>query len=315
MQKNNKKEASMKYLNYDNNDTFDCYKNDDRGSELSLNECGYEKCSPSHYWQGHRDFYLFHYVLKGKGILKYKDEEIRTIRKGQCFFIKPHDEIYYEADEKDPWEYIWIGFGGISAKSLMKKCTLSDTIIQEAKNVDELLNLYKEIISNSRKGEFSNLLVLSVLYRFIVYLLENYRKEDFLEMSIKEQNFSKIIKMIESRYKNDVTVKKIAQIVGYEKTYVYRLFQEFLGMPPKQYVVYLRLYDAVQQIKLSSEENIEKIAASVGFNEYITFYRAFKKFVGMSPDEYRRKIKKGEIISMGLKEFDILEKKIDKFKK
>jgi len=35
----------------------------------------------------------------------------------------------------------------------------------------------------------------------------------------------------------------------------------------------------------------------------------------MSPDEYRRKIKKGEIISMGLKEFDILEKKIDKFKK
>ena len=133
-------------------------------------------------------------------------------------------------------------------------------------------------------------------------------------MTVKEQNFSKIIKMVDSQYKKEISVKKIAQIVGYEKTYVYRLFQEFLNMPPKQYIAYLRLYDATQQIKFSSGENFEKIATSVGFNEYITFYRAFKKFVGMSPDDYRKKIKDENIVSIWLKEYELLEKKIEKFR-
>lgn len=303
----------MKYLNYDNNDTFDCYKSRDKVSELTLDECGYEKCSPKHYWEGRRDFYLFHYILKGKGILKHNNE-IKEIQGGQCFFIKPNEEIYYEADENEPWEYIWIGFGGLSAKSLMKKCTLSDKIVQDAKNVDLLLSLYKEMISNSRKGEFANLLVLSVLYRFIVYLLENYGKEDYLEMNIKEQNFKKIVKMIDLYYKNKISVKKIAQIVGYEKTYVYRLFQEFMGMPPKQYVCYLRLRAAIQEIRLLDEENMEKIAINVGFDEYLTFYRSFKKFLGMSPDEYRRKVKEDGIINIELKEFESFEQKINKFR-
>ena len=85
-------------------------------------------------------------------------------------------------------------------------------------------------------------------------------------------------------------------------------------MPPKQYIAYLRLYDATQQIKFSSGENFEKIATSVGFNEYITFYRAFKKFVGMSPDDYKKKIKQGNIVSIWLKEYELLEKKIEKFR-
>jgi AraC-like DNA-binding protein len=61
-------------------------------------------------------------------------------------------------------------------------------------------------------------------------------------------------------------------------------------------------------------ENFEKIATSVGFNEYITFYRAFKKFVGMSPDDYRKKIKHENIVSIWLKEYELLEKKIEKFR-
>jgi hypothetical protein len=36
--------------------------------------------------------------------------------------------------------------------------------------------------------------------------------------------------------------------------------------------------------------------------------------VGMSPDDYKKKIKQGNIVSIWLKEYELLEKKIEKFR-
>lgn len=307
----------MKYSNNDNfanNESFDLYKSDDKGSELCFNECGYEKCSKNHFWEGKRNFYLFHYVLNGKGILSINGNDAQSICKGQCFFITPEDHAYYIADEQSPWEYIWIGFSGMSARGLMKRCGLVKQPVQDVKNEEQLLSLYKEIISNSRKGEYANLLVLAVIYKFVVYLLDNYRMESDGEYTQTEQNFRKIIKVFEANYKTEMDIDKIAKSIGYEKTYVYRLFKKYLGMPPKQYIAYLRLYDALQQIKFNSDERIDKIATEVGFNDYVSFYRAFKKFINMSPEEYRMKLKDGSIERYHLKEMDILEKKIEQYR-
>ena len=210
----------MKLLNYENNETYDCYINDDKGYELSLNECGYEKCSPSHYWGGVKKFYLFHYILKGKGILKINDGEERIVRGGQVFFVSPYDKIYYEADEIDPWEYIWIGFSGISAKSILQCSTLLKTGIQDVKNEKLLLSLYKNIAASSRKGDVAYLLVLSGLYRFVAYLLENYGIDRSIrDFNIKEQNFRKIVKMLDEKYKTELLIAaKKAEAANEAKT-------------------------------------------------------------------------------------------------
>ena len=305
----------MKLLNYDNNETYDCYINDDKGYELNLNECGYEKCSPSHYWVGRKKFFLFHYVLRGKGILSVNDGPACPIRKGQVFFVSPYDKIYYEADENDPWEYIWIGFSGISAKSILQCSTLLKTSVQDVKNEKLLLGLYKNIAASSRKGDVAYLLVLSGLYRFVAYILENYGIDRTTrDFNVKEQNFRKIIKMLDSKYTTDIGATKIARLVGYEKTYVYRLFQEFLGLSPQKYVNYLRVIEAMQRMKLAERESFEGLSAELGFNDYSTFYRTFKALVGISPNEYRDRIKNNTMESLHLKGFDELESKIGKFR-
>lgn len=304
-----------KLLNYDNNETYDCYINEDRGYELNLNECGYEKCSPCHYWEGHKKFYLFHYILRGKGVLRVNEGALKPVRQGQVFFVSPYDKIYYEADENEPWEYIWIGFSGISAKSIMQYSTLLKTNIQDVKNEKQLLGLYRNIAFSSRKGDTAYLLVLSGLYRFIAYLLENYGIDRLeRDLSVKEQNFRKIIKMIDSKYMSNVSAEELANVIGYEKTYVYRMFKEMLSISPQKYIAYRRIYEAMQYLKSGGHESLEEIAAKVGFIDYSVFYRTFKSLAGMTPNEYREKAKGNIIESLHLKEFDELEKKIDKFR-
>lgn len=305
----------MKYLNFENNATYDCYINDDRGCELNLNECGYERCSPSHYWEGHKKFYLFHYILRGKGILRVNGGESRPAVQGQVFFVSPHDRIYYEADEQDPWEYIWIGFSGISAKSILQHSTLLKENVQDVKNEKRLLGLYRSILASSRRGDVAYLLVLSGLYSFIAYLLESYGIDRAgRDFTVKEQNFRKIVGMIDGRYTAPVGIAQIARAVGYEKTYVYRLFREYLSVSPQKYIQHRRIYEAMQRIKSGERESFEEIAASVGYNDYSAFYRVFRALAGMSPNEYRDRVKGNTIESLHLKEFDELEKKIDRFR-
>ena len=71
---------------------------------------GFQNCLPSHYYgPAVRPHWLLHYVVSGKGVF-HREGEIHSIGAGDIFVIPPYLETYYEADAKEPWQYIWIGF-------------------------------------------------------------------------------------------------------------------------------------------------------------------------------------------------------------
>lgn len=56
-----------------------------------------------------REYFLLHYVVRGKGIFRRGKREY-TLQAGEIFVIRPGEVTYYEADMRDPWEYMWAGF-------------------------------------------------------------------------------------------------------------------------------------------------------------------------------------------------------------
>ena len=73
-------------------------------------DCGWEHCEPSHFFgPTARMYWLLHYVVSGSGV--FETGGVRyPVRTGQMFVIRPLETTFYQADEHDPWEYIWIGF-------------------------------------------------------------------------------------------------------------------------------------------------------------------------------------------------------------
>lgn len=73
-------------------------------------DCGWERCEPSHsFGPTARMYWLLHYVVSGSGV--FESGGVRhPVRGGQMFVIRPLETTFYQADEHDPWEYIWIGF-------------------------------------------------------------------------------------------------------------------------------------------------------------------------------------------------------------
>jgi AraC-like DNA-binding protein len=83
------------------------------------------------------------------------------------------------------------------------------------------------------------------------------------------------------------TLDAVAAQAGTSRSVLAQRFVHFIGQPPMQYLRHLRMQLAS---RLLAEEGakVAAVATAVGFESDAAFSRAFKKSVGLSPDEWRR---------------------------
>ena len=106
-----------------------------------------------------------------------------------------------------------------------------------------------------------------------------------------ESKFSKIapaVKYIESNFlSKNISCEYLAAICNISYSYLQRLFNEKYGVPPKKYIIQLKINYACDLLK-NSNCKIAETAEMVGFEDLYFFSRQFKKYVGLSPTEYKR---------------------------
>ena len=86
-----------------------------------------------------------------------------------------------------------------------------------------------------------------------------------------------------------LTLPDIAERLGYSVRQVQRFIQKKYGMP---YIIMLRTrkIDSIKKLLVDEPDiPVSEIAARVGYNSETSLYRDFKKHVGCTPCEYRKK--------------------------
>ena len=80
----------------------------------------------------------------------------------------------------------------------------------------------------------------------------------------------------------------IAAYVGINRSYLYTLFRDQLGMSPKEYLTSFRITRAAQLLEIT-ELSIESVALSCGYQDTLGFSKIFKARLGMTPSAYRKR--------------------------
>lgn len=105
------------------------------------------------------------------------------------------------------------------------------------------------------------------------------------------RNVQKIVDEIDICIKgrNDemITLRYLAQKLGYSEFYVSRKFKEISGMQLRDYLRYRKLAFALKEIR-DTGAGILDIALNYGFSSHEAFTRAFKDTYGITPSEYRQ---------------------------
>ena len=105
---------------------------------------------------------------------------------------------------------------------------------------------------------------------------------------MRKTNIQDIINYIEDNITYEISLSEIAKTVNYSPYYCSACFRKYIGTSIKNYILKSRLQRAAEDLSLTQLRVID-ISCKYGYSSQEAFSRAFLRFYGTSPYEYRKK--------------------------
>jgi AraC-like DNA-binding protein len=105
---------------------------------------------------------------------------------------------------------------------------------------------------------------------------------------LRDPFIGKALSLIHASPSHNWTLEDLAREAGLSRSVLAERFTAFVGIPPMQYLGKWRMQIATGLLN-SGQTNIASVAAEVGYGSEAAFSRAFKRIVGASPSEHRRR--------------------------
>lgn len=141
--------------------------------------------------------------------------------------------------------------------------------------------------------EYSRKMILSEMRTSALakeILAECVRKLKSREFFGGKETTERIINYIHENYLNQITNKEISDAFGFHPNYVSEMIRLATGVPLHRYILHVRLMHATDMLE-SGRYTISEIAAKSGFGDIYYFSKYFKKNMGISPTEYRKRLR------------------------
>lgn len=88
----------------------------------------------------------------------------------------------------------------------------------------------------------------------------------------------------------EIHTSELASVSGISETYLKRLFGERFGVPPKKYIIQMKINHAAELLRLD-RYSISDVAVMSGYSDLYFFSRQFKSYMGISPSDFSKKYK------------------------
>ena len=257
-------------------------------SDFYLLFCGIQECTPLYsFGPAVRSHHLLHYCVSGKGYY-YAGDKQYTIEPGDAFLILPDEVTFYQADEQDPWTYLWVGFSENQVNDYLQRCGLdSEHLICHCEEKELLVSYIEDILRHNTLSYSNEIYIQGILFLIFASFSRSADikyKSDFTSENI---HISKAIEFIQKNYQNVITVRDIADYVSLNRSYLCSMFQENLHMSPQQFLLRFRVTKATELLS-DTDLPVKNISYSCGYANQLAFSKAFKKITGLSPTAYRK---------------------------
>lgn len=197
------------------------------------------------------------------------------------------------------WEYLYIDpemilrtMGNLSIQEVRD---LLESIQQKAFfihfNENPLIaSLVKVIFKEMKqKQDFYRSTVAGLIYSLLFAIARtNGKKMSTSNIKTSGLQLEKAIAYVELNYQKSFKIAELATECHMSETHFRRIFQEKMNMTPIEYVNFIRVKKACEIID-KTEISMEEVAERVGFITPSTFNRNFRKIIGTSPYQWKKR--------------------------
>jgi len=259
-----------------------------------IESVGHYCCDKSFYEDSYykRNYYLI-YVVSGKGYVHSQNEKF-LVTPGKLIYLNLHQPYKYYSHKKDPWQFLWILFGGKDAEWYYNLITNRTRLIFNLDRNSKIPDYFKDAFDlfeqkvpflEFRVSNLINTLLTELYIEVMTKSNTNYEQDSEFPDPVK-----KVMDYIEQNYFRKITLDELASLTYLNPYYLLKLFKRYTGYTPNEYINKFRI-DYSKKLLISSELTIEQIALFLGFNTHSYFSRVFKSKNGLTPELFRKKYK------------------------
>jgi len=96
-----------------------------------------------------------------------------------------------------------------------------------------------------------------------------------------------VIDYILRNLSKELSLQELSAVANYSTFHLQKVFKEMMGETPKQYIIRLRLENALHLLVIHSHKSVTEISIDCGFSSPSVFSRAIKNYFNVSPYQMR----------------------------
>ncbi len=245
------------------------------------------------------EYFQVYYIAKGS-IMHFIGNNSSKLRQSDMFIIPP-GVVHYIVPEPNAVFYSFSFMPGFLGEvnpnnklvSLFLRNLLTDKDILPKVSIDSKDMFYIESIMERMLNEF-NLKAFGfgeIIHSYAVLLVSVLARNYFEKNTLPEyfenskQFVMHCIEYIENNFTERITLDEICKRSAMSKNNFCALFYKLTGHSFNSYLNICRIKKATEYIK--DGYKITAIYGLCGYNDFSTFYRNFKKIMGVSPKEFK----------------------------
>ena len=232
--------------------------------------------------------FLFLVVLDGEGTLNYCGTRHR-ISAGDCALINCARPYSHESSATHPWSLKWVHFNGLEASYYYDYfISRENSYLFRPRSIlpftDVLDQLY---LCQQNKNPLMELTSNKYLTDMITLCFTENESLKLGEYTIPDK-LKQIHEYISENYFRKISLEDLADRFFISKFHLSREYKKIYGTTLGNALTNLRLSHAKSMLRFS-DDSIDTIALSCGFQDTGYFIKVFKKAENMTPLQYRKK--------------------------
>lgn len=266
----------------------------DNDNYLYINSCSIDNYrlqnADDFYLDRVRDDWYLMYFTDGCARVEF-DGVGCTAKKGDILLYEPGYTQKIHRRREDDSSNCYVHFGGYAVREMLSDCGLTKSGLYRIGEDPLVRDSFTHLIAAFTLG--NDTAYVNYLFTKILMHIGAHKEEASGRIPLTEAYDTKVLMGLmrldwEAQRNERAGMKKYADISCYGMSQFARSFKDTTGKTPTKYMIDSKISKA-KDLLLTTSLPMNQIASLCGYNDPLYFSRIFKKRVGTSPREYRKK--------------------------